>query len=284
MPIHKTKIYHLQKPDNNVLPFLVSSPHSGQFYPQNLLELTRLPLDELRKSEDSFVHELFHHVSNYGGSLLNAELSRIFCDLNRWAWELDPKMFKEQLPPWCDTESARVKNGIGTVHKISNSGKVIFKYYLSFTHIEKLIQNYWFSYHQQIKNFIHNFKNRFNGGIILDVHSMPSPRIQTPAFADIILGDNFSKSCCPLLINQTARYFQSKGLAVKKNIPYAGGYITSHYGNPLKNIHVLQIEINKKLYLNEECFQLNENFFRIQKIMTEFLIMITSQWKEFLKI
>ena len=161
--------------------------------------------------------------------------------------------------------------------------QLIFNYYLSFPYFEKLIRRYWFGYHQQIEKFIHINNLLYGGCIIIDVHSMPSPRMRTSAYADIILGDVFSQSCSPCLINQSALYFQSRGLIVKKNIPYAGGYITRHYGKPSKNIHTLQIEINKNLYMDEKSFQRNKSFLTIQKLIKEYMIWLFAQWSTFLK-
>lgn len=279
MFFYKPETYHLQNPLKQSVPVLISSPHSGQFYPQDLLNLTRLPLHELRKSEDSHVDRLFIKAPALGASLLSAIVARIFCDLNRHAWDLDATMYKQPLPKALTQRSNQVKNGIGTVHKINNSGKLIFKYYLSFPMIQQFIQTYWFSYHQQITKFIQKSCQLFGGCIILDVHSMPSPRVRTAAYADIILGDGFSQTCSPWMINQSVAFFKSKNLQVKKNTPYSGGFITRNYGNPLKNIHTMQIEINKSLYMNEETFEIHDNFLSIQNLLTEYMVWLFDHWQ-----
>ncbi|CAI3941520.1 N-formylglutamate amidohydrolase (HutG) [Commensalibacter communis] len=265
-------------------PILISSPHSGMEYDSHLLSLCRLSLDELRKSEDSYVNLLLEHVSQYGVTFLQTCLPRIFCDLNREAWELDPDLFKEPLPEWCHTNSPQVKRGLGTVHKISNNGKQIYKYYLSFPKIKQRIETYWFSYHQQIQGFIQKNCEGNGGCIILDIHSMPSMPKRNPYYADIVLGDGFSLTCSPTLINNSQKFFTDKGLKVSKNIPYAGGYITRHYGNPHQNVHVMQIEINKSLYMDEDSFELHNGFSKLQSILDEYVQWVCAEQSTILKL
>lgn len=274
--------FSLQKPYRLKYPFLVSSPHSGTFYPNDFLSLTRLPLAELRKSEDSHVDSLFDQASLLGGMFLKARMARIFCDLNRKAWELDPDLFRETLPHWCHTDSHHVKHGMGTLHKISTKRKLIYKHYLSFEKISQHIQNYWFPYHAQIQHFITQSCQEFGGCIILDVHSMPSARKRTAHYADIVLGDAFSQSCSPWLIHSSLNFFRQKNLIVNKNIPYAGGYITRHYGNPKQNIHVMQIEVNKSLYMNELSLTLNSGHQPIKALLTDYMQWLFPQWQNIL--
>lgn len=264
-------------------PILISSPHSGMQYDHQLLSSCRLSLDELRKSEDSYVHLLLEQIPYHSVTFLQACLPRIFCDLNREAWELDQDMFKEPLPDWCNTTSPQVKRGMGTIHKISSSGKQIHKYYLSFPKIKQRIETYWFSYHQQIQSFIQTNYEQYGGCILLDIHSMPSMPKRSPYYADIVLGDGFSQTCSPFLINNSQKFFAEKGLKISKNIPYAGGYITRHYGNPRQNIHVMQIEINKSLYMNEDNFEPHEGFATLQSILVEYIQWVCLQSSNILK-
>ncbi|MDI2113738.1 N-formylglutamate amidohydrolase [Commensalibacter nepenthis] len=268
----------IQYPQNEYsYPILISSPHSGIEYDSHLLSSCRVPLNELRKSEDSYIHLLLKDVTQYRVTFLQASLPRIFCDLNREAWELDPDLFKDPLPEWCHTNSPQVKRGLGTVHKISSSGKQIYKYYLSFPKIKERIETYWFSYHQQIQNFIQKSSKENGGCIILDMHSMPSMLKRNPYYADIVLGDGFSETCSPALINNSQKFFTEKGFKVSKNIPYAGGYITRHYGNPRQNIHVMQIEINKSIYMNENSFELQDGFYLLKQQLNEYIEWLCSQ-------
>lgn len=267
-----TSPFILKHPQNHqTYPILISSPHSGMHYDLNLLSLCRLSLEELRKSEDSYVHLLCDQLPQLGVTLLQATLPRIFCDLNREAWELDPDMFKDPLPDWCNHDSTQVKRGIGTIHKISALNRPIYKYYLSFPKIQQRIKTYWFSYHQQIQQFIQTCCDNYGGCIILDMHSMPSMPKRSPYYTDIVLGDGFSQTCSPCLINNSQKFFTEKEFKVNKNTPYAGGYITRHYGNPRQNIHVMQIEINKSLYMNEDNFEIHDGFVTLQSILSEYI-------------
>ncbi|EUK18674.1 N-formylglutamate amidohydrolase [Commensalibacter papalotli (ex Servin-Garciduenas et al. 2014)] len=268
----------MQYPQNmHPYPILVSSPHSGMQYDTQLLSLSRLSIEELRKSEDSYVHLLCDQFPQLGVTLLQATLPRIFCDLNREAWELDPDMFKDRLPDWCNQNSYQVKRGFGTVHKISALGRPIYKYYLSFPKIYQRIETYWFSYHQQIQQFIQTSCDHYGGCILLDVHSMPSMPKRSPYYTDIVLGDGFAQTCSSTLINNSQKFFTQHGLKVSKNTPYAGGYITRHYGNPKQNIHTMQIEINKSLYMKEDDFEMHGGFTVLQSILIEYIKWICLQ-------
>lgn len=273
-----TSPFILQHPQNNqTYPILISSPHSGMHYDSHLLSLCRLSLEELRKSEDSYVHHLYEESPQLGVTLLQATLPRIFCDLNREAWELDPDLFKDPLPDWCNINSNQVKRGIGTIHKISAQGKQIYKYYLSFSKIQQRIETYWFSYHQQIKQFIQTCYDHYGGCIILDMHSMPSMPKRSPYYTDIVLGDGFSQTCAPSLINNSQKFLTQQGFKTDKNMPYAGGYITRHYGNPRQNIHAMQVEINKNLYMNEDSFETHEGYHLLKQKLNEYIKWICSQ-------
>lgn len=263
-------------------PILISSPHSGMHYDTHLLSLCRVPLEELRKSEDSYVHHLCEEFPQLEMTLLQATLPRIFCDLNREAWELDPDLFKDPLPDWCNINSNQVKRGIGTIHKISAQGKPIYKYYLSFAKIKQRIEIYWFSYHQQIQNFITASCKHYGGCIILDMHSMPSMPKRSPYYTDIVLGDGFSQTCTPALINNSQKFLTQQGLKVNKNTPYAGGYITRHYGNPRQNIHTMQIEINKSLYMNENTFATHVGFDLLKQKLNHYIEWLTLNCQSFL--
>ena len=112
----------LQRPAVQRAPLVLTSPHSGQNYPPDFLAASRLDALAIRRSEDSFVDDLFGAGPDLGVPLLAARFPRAYCDVNREAWELDPAMFEDALPPWVNTTSPRVGAGLGTIARVVANG------------------------------------------------------------------------------------------------------------------------------------------------------------------
>ncbi|GBR25686.1 N-formylglutamate amidohydrolase [Kozakia baliensis NRIC 0488] len=108
--------------------------------------------------------------------------------------------------------------------------------------------------------------------VVLDVHSMPRlSRYQSP---DIVLGDRHGTSCAPEIMSFIQSFLQNEGFSVTRNNPYAGGYVTEAYGKPASNVHVVQMEIARSLYMNEANLTLHENFWAFQSKMNEFIALL----------
>ncbi len=106
------------------VPFVFSSPHSGRFYPERFLAMTRLDANAIRRSEDCYVDELFGGAVALGAPMVRANFPRAYLDANREPWELDPRMFAEPVPPHCNIRSARVAGGLGTVPRLVGEGSL----------------------------------------------------------------------------------------------------------------------------------------------------------------
>ncbi|TGW05927.1 N-formylglutamate amidohydrolase, partial [Mesorhizobium sp. M2D.F.Ca.ET.145.01.1.1] len=104
------------------VPFLFNSPHSGRYYPERFLAMARLDRNAIRRSEDCYVDELFGGAVALGAPMLAANFPRAYLDVNREPWELDPRMFAEPVPSFCNIRSARVAGGLGTVPKLVGEG------------------------------------------------------------------------------------------------------------------------------------------------------------------
>src|SRR6201987_1557690 len=121
-----TGVFDLQQPATRSLPLVLASPHSGSEYPADFLAASRLDPVALRRSEDSFVDELFGAAPRLGAPLLSARFPRAYVDVNREAYELDPSMFAEPLPKFVNASSSRVRMGFGTIARIVASGEEIY--------------------------------------------------------------------------------------------------------------------------------------------------------------
>lgn len=241
-------------PDGGIRsPFVFNSPHSGRTYPRPFLETSRLDVMTLRRSEDTFVEELFAGVVGLGAPLMHARFPRAFVDVNREAYELDPTMFDGRLPSFANTRSMRVAGGLGTIARIVADGAEIYAAPISVAEALDRIERYYKPYHRTLRSLVDRSINAFGTAVVIDCHSMPSSRVtqESRRRPDFVLGDRYGTSCTSILADVAQETLQRLGYSVARNKPYAGGFITETYGNPSQGTHSLQIEINRGLYMDE---------------------------------
>jgi N-formylglutamate amidohydrolase len=264
----------VERPVSQTVPLIFTSPHSGRHYAPEFLAASRLDAFSLRRSEDSFVESLFAAAPGFGAPLVHATFPRAWCDANREKWELDPSMFADSLPSWVNTNSVRVAAGLGTVARVVASGEAIYRGKLRFADAEQRIEEAWQPFHDTIAALIDGTKAVFGTCLLVDCHSMPS---QVPSntrgerMADIVLGDVHGTSCAPHIVRFVERRLTDLGYRVRRNDPYAGGYITRHYGAPRANVHALQIEIARDLYMDERRIEPGPAFAEVQRDMSSLI-------------
>ena len=192
----------------------------------------------------------------HGATLIAAEFPRAWCDANREAWELDPGMFEDALPSWVNTGSARVAAGLGTLARVVSSGEAIYKGRLRFEDAQHRVHSCWQPYHDAMARLAEAARTRFGACLLVDCHSMPThacaDRRPVP---DIVLGDSHGAACAPAILRAVEDFLRRRGYTVRRNDPYAGGYITRHYGRPAAHLHALQIEIARALYMDEATLE-----------------------------
>ncbi len=262
-------VLHIEAPAEQRLPLVFASPHSGSRYPQTFLEQSPLDANALRRSEDAFVDELFSAAPQQGAPLLKALFPRAYLDPNREAYELDPTMFDEPLPPFVNSSSPRVSAGLGTVARVVASGAEIYRNKLSFAEVESRIDRLYRPYHQALADLIDRTQARFGYCILIDCHSMPSTggpndRDSGNSRVDFVLGDCFATACSPAVTTAAETTLRRFGYRVVRNTPYAGGFTTRHYGAPAKGLHALQIEINRRIYMDEKTYVKRAAFAKLQ--------------------
>ncbi len=259
-------------PALQLAPIVLTSPHSGRCYPAEFLAASRLDAVAIRRSEDSFVDEIFGAGPGLGVPLLAAAFPRAYCDVNREPWELDPAMFHDSLPDFVNAASPRVLAGLGTIARIVGTGEPIYRHKMLFAEAQARVAACWQPYHTALQELIDMTLRRFGMCLVIDCHSMPSATGQrSQRVPDVVLGDVHGTSCSP----QMTAFIESKltrlGLRVRRNDPYAGGYITRHYGRPRQNVHVLQIELLRSLYMDEARFEKSAGFEEVSGIMARLL-------------
>jgi N-formylglutamate amidohydrolase len=254
--------FEILAPVEQALPFIVNTPHSGRVYPEAFVAMTRLDRIGLRRSEDSFVDLLFAGAPARGAPLLKANFPRAYLDVNREPYELDPRMFDGRLPSFANTRSMRVAGGLGSIPRIVGDGQEIYRGRLTVTDAMHRIDTIYRPYHRALRSLLQQTHRRFGEAILFDCHSMPSASLgtETTPRPDIVLGDRYGTSCAAVLIDSVQTALEELGYHVARNRPYAGGFITEHYGQPTSSIHVLQIEINRALYMDEETLEPKPQF------------------------
>jgi len=246
-------------------PVIFNSPHSGRVYPAEFLAASRLNPHALRKSEDCYIDELFSFVADLGSPLLHAHFPRAFLDVNREPYELDPRMFREELPGFANSSSMRVAGGLGTIPRIVSEGDEIYRGPLKLIDALARIETIYRPYHRTLADLINRARDAFGYSLLIDCHSMPSTACShvTPHQAgrvDIVLGDRHGVACADEIVSTLEELIRSQGLRVLRNKPYSGGFITQNYGSPNHHRHALQIEINRALYLDERSLERNRGY------------------------
>src|SRR6266436_4343977 len=266
-----TVVFDLHEPAAHSLPLVLASPHSGSEYPADLLAASRLDPLALRRSEDSFVDELFAAAPRLGAPLLAARFPRAYVDVNREAYELDPSMFCDALPKFVNAGSPRVRMGLGTIARLVASGEEIYTEKLRFAEVQRRIERHYRPYHRVLNRLVEETEARFGGYLLVDCHTMPSGVGSGcgRSWADIVLGDCHGGACAPEILEAARRFLAERGFTVAINAPYAGGFTTDHYGRPDLHRHALQIEINRSLYMNEQNYRRKPYFARLAQELTE---------------
>ena len=275
--------FHIVRPTSQTAPLVFCSPHSGRHYTRYFLQQTRLDPLTLRKSEDSFVDTLFEPVTELGAPLICAQFPRAFLDVNREPYELDPRLFSEDVPEFANAHSTRVVGGLGTIARIVADGEEIYERPLPLSEAFKRIEGLYVPFHDALRALLKRTKSHFGYVILVDCHSMPSASASpaTGRRPDIVLGDRFGASCREVIVMFVKDTLERMGYRVQVNRPYAGGYISENYGQPADGAHALQLEVNRGLYLDEARFALTPGFEQLQSDLMALVEMLIRELPEF---
>ncbi len=234
-------------------------------YPRQFLLASRLDLATLRRSEDSFVDELIAGVVSRGHPLVRAHFPRCYVDVNREPYELDPRMFDGRLPSFANTRSMRVAGGLGTVARVVGDAQEIYDQRISVAEALQRIDELYKPYHRTLRRVFMRLHRDFGAAMLIDCHSMPSAtgaKDERPR-ADLVIGDRYGTSCVAIVAEAIEEAMRGLGYVVSRNKPYAGGFITEHYGNPTAGLHAIQLEINRALYMDERRYERSAGFVRL---------------------
>jgi N-formylglutamate deformylase len=257
--------FEILEPGEGTSAVVFNSPHSGRVYPPNFLAQSRLDLATLRRSEDFFVDELIASVVRRGHPVMRAHFPRCYVDVNREPYELDPRMFDGRLPSFANTRSMRVAGGLGTVARVVGDAQEIYDRRLPVDDALRRIETLYKPYHRALRRLFTRVHRDFGAAVLIDCHSMPSTagaKDERPR-ADVVLGDRYGTSCTAIVSDVIDATLRSLGYTVSRNRPYAGGFITEHYGNPAAGLHAIQVELNRSLYMDERRYSRSATFERV---------------------
>src|SRR5665811_1654137 len=246
-------------------PVLFNSPHSGSTYPREFLVSSKLDIATLRRSEDSFVDALVAGVVKQGYPLMRAHFPRCFVDVNREPYELDPRMFDGRLPSFANTRSMRVAGGLGTVARVVGDAQEIYDQRIPVDDALARIESLYKPYHRALRRLFSRLHRDYGAAMLIDCHSMPSTagHKDERARPEFVLGDRYGTSCVCVVAETVEKTLRTLGYSVSRNKPYAGGFITEHYGNPAAGLHAIQLEINRALYMDERRYERTSGFGRL---------------------
>ncbi len=273
--MHSTT-YRLLRPRVQVTSVIFASPHSGRAYSPAFLDQSVLDPRALRSSEDAFVDELLAAAPELGAPLLLADVPRAFLDLNRAPDELDPALIDgiARAP-----HNPRVSSGIGVIPRVISGGRQIYRGKLALTEVEARLRTHWYPYHNALRALIDETNRDFGEAILVDCHSMPHEAIESHTrpgqpCPDVVLGDRFGAAAALHVTDAIEAIFRDAGLRVARNTPFAGAFIAQSYGRPSARRHVVQVEIDRGLYMDEVRVERGRNFAAFRSVMTTILAQV----------
>ncbi len=261
---------------------VVSVPHAGRLYPRSFVQQSRLAPTALRRSEDAFVDALMEPAAQLGLPMLVAHFPRAYLDVNREPYELDPRMFSGRLPPFSNTRSLRVVGGLGTIPRIVGEGQEIYSRPIPVAEAIARIERLHRPYHEALRALIAEAQALEPEVVLFDAHSMPAIGLEREPLPrpDIILGDRFGTSAAAEVTHLIESCLIEQGFRVARNRPYAGGYITEHYGQPQAGRHAVQIEINRALYMDERRIEISAGFEAVRDGLGRALARFMAAWSK----
>lgn len=269
--------YLLTMPDRRLTGVVFASPHSGRNYPAGFLRASVLDERTIRSSEDAFVDTLLDGVPTLGAPLLAAAAPRAWLDLNRAADELDPALIEGTR---LAAHNPRVASGLGVIPRVVAAGRAIYRGKITRAEAEARIDGYWRPYHDCLRALMESARAEFGEAILIDVHSMPHEAMDCIAGTglrrpEIVLGDRFGTAAGADVIERVESAFHRAGFRTVRNTPFAGAYIAQTYGQPSRDHHAIQVEIDRALYMNEREIRPNGNFMSFRRQLHAVLAEIT---------
>jgi N-formylglutamate deformylase len=260
---------------------VLDSPHSGTTYPEDFRHAC--DMRELRQAEDTHVEKLYDFAPGMGITWIEALFPRSYLDANRNTTEVDPTMLEDAWSGELETDpyaQNKVRLGKGLIWRITDSGTDLYDRKLSASEVERRIEACWRPYHDAVASAIDTAHQRHGYSIHLNCHSMPA--VSAPystdfpglVHADFVIGDRDGTTADPRLSKKICEHLGSRGYDVSYNHPYKGVELVRRYGNPASQRHSIQVEINRKLYMDEATLELTPQSEPLKATLRSLLAML----------
>jgi N-formylglutamate deformylase len=253
-------------PQTEPIALVCDSPHSGTVYPADFGYA--VAFNDLRKCEDTFVDALWADVPEVGGTLIHAHFPRSYIDANRACTDIEVTMLSEPWPGDVQASERCLALGNGLVFSKTTTLAGIYERKLGVAEVQRRIDTCWKPYRDALSQALQGARTAFGRVWHLNLHSMPSNAyerlglVSATPLADVVLGDLQGRSCSPGFTRCVAQAFRALGYSVSVNDPYAGQDLIRQHGQPDQGCESLQIELNRKLYLNEETREPNARYWQ----------------------
>lgn len=252
--------YDLIGPMPPVSPVVLSVPHAGRDYPLALRAAARVPITALVGLEDRYV-DAVALAARSDETLIVQQVARAWIDLNRAEHDRDPRL-DEGAP--AGHLSAKVRSGLGLVPRRTSAAGELWRHRLSGDEVAARIRGAHRPYHEMLGEALAAARARFGVAVLLDVHSMPSI---AGGRARIVTGDLFGRSAAGRFVHRVEAEVAAVGLEHALNAPYAGGHILERHARPAEQIHGVQLEIDRALYLDRRLDRPGEGFDRVVRLL-----------------
>lgn len=262
--------YELMLPAERTTGTIFASPHSGRNYPWAFLNRSVLDERAIRSSEDAFVDHLVAEAPRHGAPLIAATAPRAYVDVNRGAEELDPALIRGVGRV---AHNPRVSSGLGVIPRVVAGGRQIYRGKISLAEAEARLAEHWHPYHGKLQALIEESRAQFGHSLLIDVHSMPHEAVESlcrhrEEKPEIVVGDRFGAAAASDIVERVEAVFREEGFKVARNTPFAGAYTAQAYGRPSRGSHVIQIEIDRSLYMDEAALRPNEGYSAMRRTMS----------------
>lgn len=238
------------------VPVLLSVPHAGRDYPQDIFNALRLHPAKLLRLEDRYADLLARGCVKIGHPVIMANRARAWIDLNRDEKDIDSEMVQGAQRADYPVPGVKQRGGLGLIPRRLSGDGDLWKRQFTNEEIQQRIVSFHRPYHQAIAHNLEVMRQHFGVAILLDLHSMPPIRNSASEPApEFVVGDRFGKSAASQYAELLMARIQAKGFRVALNHPYSGDYILRRHARPRANIHAIQLEVDRSLYLDAELRQ-----------------------------
>ena len=267
-------MFTLTEPRRGHVPLVLDSPHSGNEYPEDFR--FSLPKEALRQAEDSYVDELYAAGPDVGATLIAARFPRSYIDPNRSVLDIDASLLEAPWPGPA-VPSPKTARGIGLIWRVLDTGEPIYARKLTVDEVKQRIVRYHQPYQRAVKDALDRAYEHFGAVWHLNLHSMPavssavSEEGPGKSRADFVLGDRDGSTCEPEFTALVREKLRAMGYEVKVNDPYKGVELVRAFSDPKAGRHSLQIEVNRRLYMDERTRERNAGFRPLAANLTQLL-------------